>query len=125
MTMVICKVLLGAMLTLFNLSTAGDSRPAQESATAQSAARLAGGPHINNAKLETRTVAGTLAATMADLEKNATKPTWVGYSVRMAAGERTVCCGNYDSRVRDCGKCALEGDGEITATPATQTIPAR
>ncbi len=38
MTMVICKVLLGAMLTLFNLSTAGDSNAAQENAAGQAAA---------------------------------------------------------------------------------------
>jgi hypothetical protein len=112
MTMVICKVLLGAMLTLFNLSTASDSRVAQESVTGQSAAKTGGAPHIENARMEARGVAGTLAATMADLEKNAAKPTWVGYGVRMVAGERTVCCGNYDSRVQDCGKCALETGGD-------------
>jgi hypothetical protein len=108
MPMVICKVLLGAMLTLFNLSTASDAKSTQESAGGQNAARAGGNPHIENAKMETRNVAGTLAATMADAEKNATKATWVGYGVRMVAGEHTICCGNYDSRGQDCGKCELE-----------------
>jgi uncharacterized protein (UPF0147 family) len=109
MTMVICKVLLGAMLTLFNLSTAGDSRAAQENAAGQVAAGAGSSvPRVENAKVETRAAAGTLAATMADLKKNASKPTWVGYGVRMVAGERTMCCGNYDSRGQSCGKCELE-----------------
>jgi hypothetical protein len=116
MTMVVCKVLLGAILTLFNLSTASDSRVAQENVAGQNVSGAGGAPHIENAKMETHGVAGTLAAAMADLEKNAAKPTWVGYSVRMVAGERTICCGNYDSRVRDCGKCALEIDGENYST---------
>lgn len=110
MTILICKVLLGAMLTLFNLSVGDQSRAAQGNATGQSAVNAGGAPHIENAKMETRIVAGTLAATMAELEKNATKSTWVGYGVRMVAGERTVCCGNYDSRGVDCGKCELETD---------------
>jgi HEAT repeats len=70
-------------------------------------------PHIENAKLEKRNVAGTLAVTMADLEKSATGPVWVGYGVGAVAGERTICCGNYsDSSAQWCGKCALETEGE-------------
>jgi len=110
MTIVICKVLLGAMLTLFNLSTASDSRVAHESVAGQNVTGAGGAPHIENAKVETRGVAGTLAATMADLEKNAAKPTWVGYGVRMVAGEGRICCENYDSRGQNCGRCELETD---------------
>jgi HEAT repeats len=112
MTMVICKVLLGAMLTLFNLSIAPDARATQESTAGQSAVKAGGAPHIENARMETRSVAGTLAATMATLEENAAKPIWVGYGVRMVDGERTICCGNYDSRGQNCGKCQLETDGD-------------
>jgi hypothetical protein len=113
MTMVICKVLLGAMLTLFNLGTASDSNAAQDSAAGQAAAGAGSGagssaPRVENAKVETRGVTGTLAGTLADLTKTASKPTWVGYRVRMVAGERTMCCGNYDSRGQSCGKCELE-----------------
>jgi hypothetical protein len=109
MTMVICKVLLGAMLTLFNLGVASDSNGAQESVAGQAAAGPgSSAPRVENAKVETRGVTGTLAGTLADLEKSTTKPTWVGYSVRMVAGERTMCCGNYESRGQSCGKCELE-----------------
>ena len=70
-------------------------------------------PRIDNAKVERRNVTGTLAATMADFEKNATVPVWVGYEVAAVAGQRTICCGNYsDSSAQWCGKCALETDRE-------------
>jgi hypothetical protein len=70
-------------------------------------------PRIENAKVEQRNVTGTLAATMTDLEKNATNPVWVGYGVTAVAGQRTICCGNYsDSSAQWCGKCALEMHGE-------------
>jgi HEAT repeats len=71
-------------------------------------------PRIENAKVERRNVTGTLADIMADLEKNATNPVWVGYAVTaVAAGQRTICCGNYsDSSAQWCGKCSLEADHE-------------
>jgi hypothetical protein len=68
-------------------------------------------PRIDNAKVERRNVTGTLAATMADFEKNATAPVWVGYGVAAVAGQRTICCRNYsDSSAQWCGKCSLERD---------------
>jgi hypothetical protein len=70
-------------------------------------------PRIESAKLEKRNLAGTLAVTMADLEKNATGPVWIGYGVGAVAGQHTICCGNYnDSSAQWCGKCALETDRE-------------
>jgi hypothetical protein len=70
-------------------------------------------PRIENANVKRRNVTGTLAATMADLDKNAPAPVWVGYGVVAVAGERTICCGNYsDSSAQWCGKCALETDRE-------------
>jgi HEAT repeat protein len=34
---------------------------------------------------------------------------WIGYSVTMVAGQRTICCGNYsDGGDVRCGKCELE-----------------
>src|ERR1700680_3621038 len=64
-------------------------------------------PQVENAKIQTRSVAGTLAATMADIEKNASNPLWVGYAVNAVAGQRTICCGNYNDG-ESCRKCALE-----------------
>src|ERR1700693_933097 len=68
-------------------------------------------PRVQNAKVEKRNVAGTLAAAMAEAEKNATSPSWVGYSVAAVAGQHTICCGNYNDG-EGCGTCALETDGE-------------
>jgi hypothetical protein len=66
-------------------------------------------PRIDNAKLETRAVAASFAATFHEIAEKAEKPQWVGYSVDEVAGEHNMCCGNY----RDdggCGTCRLEND---------------
>ena len=68
-------------------------------------------PRVVNARVEKRSVTGTLAATIAEVEKNAASPMWVGYSVKSVQGERTICCGKYsDSRGEGCGRCELEAD---------------
>jgi HEAT repeats len=80
-------------------------------------------PQIENAKIQTRSVTGTLAATMADVEKNAANPMWVGYAVNAVAGQRTICCGNYNDG-ESCRKCALEtgdaGDAAKTKNEANK-----
>ena len=66
-------------------------------------------PRIENAKLETRALGASLAATFHEIAEKAEKPEWVGYSVEEVAGEHNACCGNY----RDdggCGTCRLEND---------------
>jgi HEAT repeat protein len=68
-------------------------------------------PRAENAKIQTRSVEGTLAATMADVEKNAANPMWVGYAVNAVAGQTTICCGNYNDG-ENCRKCALE-NGDV------------
>jgi hypothetical protein len=111
MTMVVCKVLLGVMLTLCNASTTVNSGTAQENVARQNAAAPSNAPRIENTRMETRRAAGTLTATMAAAEKNATSPMWIGYSVKAVEGERTICCGNYNvSREEGCGRCELETD---------------
>ena len=57
-------------------------------------------PNVVNAKSETRAVSGTLAATLHGIEAQADKPEWVGYSVPQIAGDRTVCCGNFNDGLR-------------------------
>ena len=70
-------------------------------------------PLIENAKVEKRNVIGALADIMADLEKNATSPMWVGFLIPAVAGQPTICCGNYsDSSAQWCGRCSLEADHE-------------
>ena len=62
-------------------------------------------PRMEHARVETRAVAGSLAATMQAILGAQSSPAWVGYWVPMAAGEHEMCCYNGNGR---CG-CALEG----------------
>src|ERR1700732_494841 len=73
----------------------------------ESRAQQSGTPRIANAQVQTRSVSGTLAATMTELEKSATSALWVGYAVNAVAGQSTICCGNYNDG-ESCRKCALE-----------------
>ncbi|HSY33784.1 MAG TPA: HEAT repeat domain-containing protein [Verrucomicrobiae bacterium] len=75
-----------------------------------SRAQQSDAPLVENAQVQTRSVAGTLAATMAAFEKNAPNPMWVGYAVNAVAGQHSICCGNYNDG-ESCRKCALE-DGD-------------
>jgi HEAT repeats len=105
------KSLLIALMIL--LVAGGGMSLAKQSGVSRTETEQGNLPRIENAKFEKRTVAGTLAVAMADLEKNATGPVWVGYGVGAVSGERTTCCGNFnDSSTQWCGKCALETDGE-------------
>jgi HEAT repeats len=99
------QVLLGAMLFA----------PA-----AHAAPQNAGMPRIENAKVETRQVTGTLDATFRELAAQADKPEWVGYSVDQIAGEHSVCCGNYHDG-GGCGTCNLEKDRSTASTTTTNS----
>jgi HEAT repeat protein len=101
----------GLLAASFILSTCGarGSR-AQQSDT----------PRIENAKVQTRSVAGTLAATMTDLEKNAATALWVGYAVNAVAGQRSICCGNYNDG-ESCRKCGLETGDARNANAKNET----
>jgi hypothetical protein len=103
-----------SLTTLLILFVAGGSASLAKQGEAPRGVTLQGDlPGVENAKVQKRDVAVTLAATTADLEKNATSPVWVGYAVNAVAGQRSICCGNYnDSTNGWCGKCALEADGE-------------
>jgi HEAT repeat protein len=88
----------GLLVASFLLLAGGASgRRAQQSDT----------PTVEKAKVQTRSVAGTLAATMTELERNATSALWVAYAVNAVDGQRTICCGNYNDG-ESCRKCALE-----------------
>ena len=64
-------------------------------------------PQVENSQVQTRSVGGTLAATMTELEKSATSALWVGYAVSAVAGQHSICCGNYNDG-ENCRKCTLE-----------------
>jgi hypothetical protein len=76
----------------------------------QQAARMSQ-PQIVDGQVETRAVGTNLSSTVQQIEGEASKPLWIAYSVKEIAGERTVCCGNYngDDNV-GCGTCRLENE---------------
>src|ERR1700693_6501197 len=93
------------------LIASGGGSLAKQSEAPQGETRQGSLPRVENAKVETRSVAGTLAATMNEVQKNATGALWVGYAVNAVAGQDTVCWGDLNDG-ENCRKCALEtGDG--------------
>jgi HEAT repeat protein len=80
------------------------------------AGQTAEAPQVLNAKMETRAVTASLADTLRDIEVQAKMPEWVGYSVAETAGDRTVCCGNYNDGYGSCGTCRLEKENGMTST---------
>ncbi len=66
------------------------------------AASVYGQPKIENAKLQTRAVTGSLDAAFRAIVSSASEPTWIGYSVAQAPGEHSMC-----------GTVSLEGAREL------------
>src|ERR1700722_14281418 len=64
-------------------------------------------PQVVNAKIETRAVSGARAEPLRGIEAQADKAEWVGYGVPEIAGDRTVCCGNFNDGYGGCGTCRL------------------
>jgi hypothetical protein len=59
-------------------------------------------PKIENAKLQTRAVNGTLDASFRTIVSSTVEPAWIGYSVPQVSGERSMC-----------GTVSLEGAREF------------
>jgi hypothetical protein len=59
---------------------------------------LAQQPHVQNARIETRAVAGGLEATLRSIVNAQTMPAWVGYAVPIIPGDRQTCCWNDNAR---------------------------
>jgi len=74
-------------------------------------------PRAENANAETRAVKGTLDATFRAILAQAEKLQWVGYSVDEIAGERIMCCGNWNVG-EGCETCRLESDQHWTSGTA-------
>jgi HEAT repeats len=55
-------------------------------------------PQIQNARVETRAVAGGLDATLRSIQNAQSSAAWVGYAVPIVAGDRQMCCWNNNSR---------------------------
>jgi HEAT repeat protein len=70
-------------------------------------------PRIENARLEERPLTRQLIAEVKSWADQAVQAQWLGYSVPQVAGDRHVCCGNYDGNWNDgCGNCRLEDRGK-------------
>jgi HEAT repeat protein len=67
-------------------------------------------PRVENARVETRALAGPLAEEIQKWVASAAQPRWLGYSVPAVARDRNVCCGNYGDSGLGCRTCRLEGD---------------
>jgi HEAT repeat protein len=66
-------------------------------------------PNVQNARLETRALAGPLAAELKTFEAQSAQPQWIAYSVTQVAGDREVCCSGWNGNWNhDCGVCRLE-----------------
>jgi HEAT repeat protein len=107
-TILLVQILIGAMLF---------------ATVVQSAPQTAQMPRVENAKVETRAVTGNLDATLHGLVAQAEKPEWIGYSVELVAGDRSVCCGNYHDE-GNCDTCNLEEehDGTTSTTHTDGTV---
>ncbi len=68
-------------------------------------------PQIADGQLETRAVTGNLSSSVQQIEREGAKPLWIAYGVEEIAGERSVCCGNYNNGENiGCGTCNLENE---------------
>ena len=77
---------------------------------AVTAARASDTPNVQNARLETRALAGTLATELKSFEGQSTQAQWIGYAVPEVVSDREVCCADSNGNwKRDCGLCRLEG----------------
>src|SRR5215470_6401088 len=69
-----------------------------------------GMPTFTNAKVESRTLAGSLSDELGRWAKASTDPQWLGYAVPAIHGDRVACCngnGNWNGN-SGCGTCRLE-----------------
>ena len=64
-------------------------------------------PRMENARLETRAVAGDLESTMSAIVGSQTTPAWIGYAVPIVPGERQVC--GWDGGNQRSTHLSLEG----------------
>src|SRR5499427_10597540 len=107
----LAMILAGIFCSLDQLTKGNALRADFGNEVAYAATSQAGGemPLVENAKAETRAVTGTLNETFRGILAQVEKPEWVGYSVDETAGERSMCCGNWNDGA-GCGTCRLEKD---------------
>jgi hypothetical protein len=68
-------------------------------------------PNVQNARLETHALAGTLTGELKTLEGQSEEARWIGYSVPQVTSDREVCgAGSNGNWNQDCGLCRLESN---------------
>lgn len=84
-------------------------------------------PHVENARLEQRALAGTLANEMKRWSEQAEQPQWLAYAVPQIAGERSLGCGDEDGwSGRDCCSYRLEqGPSGTTSDSSARRGPVK
>jgi hypothetical protein len=86
------------------------------------AAGLSAQPHLQNAKVENRTIAGTLDSTFRGIVNAQTQPAWIAYAAPQIPGDRTMCCFNTVNGVSWQG-CSLEPNNfNVTFGPNGGTV---
>jgi HEAT repeats/PBS lyase HEAT-like repeat len=95
--------------TILGLAVAGGTAP-RAGAQAPPGGQASAAPRTENAKVEQRGVAGSLAQTVDAWAAGADRPAWLAYSVPAANADRQSCCGdgNWNNH-GSCGPCKLEG----------------
>ena len=119
----LAMILVGISCGLAQLAKGAATKNAIAQASVVAKPEASGMPRLENAKLETRALSGTLDSAMRELSEKADKPEWVGYSVDQIAGDRGACCGNCNDGDGNCGTCRLESEhnenGGTTTVPGT------
>ncbi len=119
-------ICVGVLCAVAEFAKGGTSRAYFGKAYAAQTQAGAAMPRIENGKVETRAVTGSLDAAVRGIAAQAEKPEWVGYGVNQIAGEHNTCCGSYRSSDGYCGTCRLERDhnenGGTTIVPPAGTL---
>jgi hypothetical protein len=76
-------------------------------------------PHVQNARIETRTVTGGLSATLQSIVTAQSSPMWLGYAVPIIPGDRQMCC--WNDNVRGCFLEPRPGD-RVLVVSGNQTV---
>jgi hypothetical protein len=71
-----------------------------------------GTPNVRNARVQTRTISGTVGVEVKKWAEQGSGPQWLGYAVPEVSGHRTMCCGNYEGSARGERACRLEKGGD-------------
>jgi hypothetical protein len=81
-------------------------------------------PRTENARVEKRPLTAPLAAAIATWTEQAVQPQWIAYAVARIAGDREMCCENYQGSRGNarCETCRLEGGEHGTSIRSNNDV---